>query len=184
MTNKKINSEGESQPEGVLDLVQIPRAEWESLKADIEKIKTGRQFQKPKKVTEHFANIRFHDGKPVVWYGNVHEVKDKLTGKLVAYMDIKLDGEEGTERVEYLAFLNTPNSVKVEIKKQEAQQIVTSLGVRRAVNLDEAKISGQKFAAREYEDEVVSYEYTATIEVIDGEHKGETYIVPSNCLNQ
>lgn len=136
----------------------------------------------PKRVTERVANLRLHDGKPVVGYGNVREIREKDTNKMVAFMDISLFGEKEPVKVNYLEFLNTPNFVQVLVKKQTAEEVVKNDGVMSAENPD--PLNNKNFQSFETDMEVVSYRYTAEVEVLEGEQKGKTFTLPANCLNQ
>lgn len=164
--------------------VVVTRAEWEGLMGQIKNLTTGASTVRAKKVTSHTATLRFHEGKPVIWYGNVKEIKEKDTGKLVAWMDIELQGVKEKLRVEYLDFLNSPNSVRVLIKEQKLKEIRQSEGIITTVNPDQAKISSKTpWTPQEVEAEIVTRKYIATVEVIEGDHKGEVFILPNDCLN-
>ena len=106
-------------------------------------------------------------------------------------MDITLLGEDKPKQVNYLDFLNASDDfqgsrVNVEIKKQEAKEVVTSQGSGRTQNPDEANISGKNknWRSEDTEFEVVSFEYTCDVEILDGELAGQSFTIPGNCLNQ
>lgn len=163
------------------EVVQITKGQLEGILAELDNLRKGQKLEKPKRVTDRVARLRFHNGKPVVWYGNVREIKDNLNGKLVSFMDIKTLKSEELEKVEYLAFLNSNNAVNVSIKEQRAEKIIESQGKTLARNPNPH--FNKKFEEFEYEEEVVSYQYEATVEVLEGEHKGEIFEVPTKCLN-
>ena len=87
------------------EMVQIPKSQLEGILADIEKLKKGPVYEKPRRVTERIARLRFFNGKPVVWYGNVREIRNDKLGKFIAFMDIKVLGVKDLIEVEYLKFL-------------------------------------------------------------------------------
>lgn len=149
---------------------------------ELKALKQGSKFERPKRVTDRVATIRYHEGSPVVWYGNVRELKDAATGKMIAYMDIKTVADDEAKTVEYLAFLNSSNSVQVQIKKQEAEQIIESQGRYTAHNPNEH--FDKKWQNREVDLEVISYRYTATIEVLEGDDKGSEYEISVEALNR
>lgn len=165
------------------EVVQLTKSQFDSIMADLSALKNRGAVKKPKRVTEHTATLRFHNDKPVVWYGNIRELKDKDTGRLVAWMDIKVLGSEKVINVPYLEFLNGNNRVQVKILKQTAEEIVKSFGNFRAENPDPAQISNRNWRANEVEEEVRSYKYTSVVEVIDGEHTGEQYTISNDALN-
>src|SRR3990167_6247581 len=166
------------------ETVTIPKSQLEGILADIQRLKDKDSFKRPKRVTERTALLRFHNDKPVVNYFNVREKKDKDTGKLVSWMDIELyEGEEkknSVETVEYLAFLNSPNSIKVDIKYQKVEEVRESGGTFRAINPDEAKVASKTWVSKEVEAEVIRKIYTATVVVTEGSHQGEEYVVDAN----
>lgn len=171
--------------------VTITKGQLQSILSEIDALKRGRVFEKPKRVTERTADIRIYEGKPVIWYGNVKEVWDDNQNKNVAYMDIKLDGEDKLITVPYVKFLNEPNKVKVKIVSQKAEEIVQSQGRMTAQNPNPAHdpatgrpLESRPWSAREIDLEVTSVKYQATIEILEGELVGEILTLNSECLNQ
>lgn len=166
------------------DTVTLSKQQFAELTARLEKVEQrGLGVVKPKRVTEHTARVRVHEGKPVVWCGNVKEKKDASTGKLVAWMDLKLDGSDKVVMVEYLDFLNAPNHVLANIKSQKMEQFETVLGVRNAINPDEAKINSKNWKSKEVEDRVVTRKYTVTVEILEGDLQGKEFVIPADALN-
>lgn len=169
------------------EVVSLERGELNSLISEaVDRAMKNRGVpQKAKRVTERTATVRFHEDKLVEHYGNVYEEKDQH-GKLVAYMDIKLNGEKAIFKVEYLKFLNSPNSHDVVIKKQRMEEIVESEGTFRTVNPDEARIERKNFTARVEEAEVTRRVYTSDIEVTEGPYKGQTFtgVINDDVLNK
>ena len=155
-------------------------------------------FQPPKRVSDRIATLRFYKGKPVVWYGNVRELKTKDDDERVSYMDIKLYGEEKVLTIKYLDFLNKEKeyseeveSYEVSIKSQKVEEIYKSYGRRMAENPNPARdpatgqpLGDRGWQSKEIEMEVVGYKYTAVVEVNDGPHKGEEFTLSTACLNQ
>jgi len=65
------------------EFVQVPKKEWDGLLADMAALKNKRAPQRAKRVLEHTARMRFHNGKPVVGIENIRDVKDSSNGRLV-----------------------------------------------------------------------------------------------------
>ena len=160
--------------------IEITRGQLQGLLSRMERLETGLTIDKPKRITERVATLRFHKGKPVIGYDNVIELKDSATGRLVSWMDVETNDKK-KERVGYLSFLNGDNKVSVVIKNQKAEKIVKNHGKMTAKNPDERDKTWQPFETNE---EVISYRYIATVEVTEGEHSGEVFEVPSSALNQ
>ena len=137
--------------------------------------------QKPKRVTERIARIRIHEGQPVVWYGNVRSKKDIENGEKILMMDIKCGEAQTKYTVPYLEFLNTPNSVQVQIKVMDVKEVEKSEGTVMAENPD--PVHDKKFRPQEVEATVVTQERTATVIVLDGDLKGQEFVIPDAALN-
>lgn len=171
--NKQLNTEGES--------VQITKTQLSGLLDRIESLEKGSRFEKPKRVTERIARLRFHKDKPVVWYGNVREKRDAETEKMVAYMDIKLYEQDKKETVKYLDFLNEANQYSVIKKSTEMKEFVESYGTFVPENPNPADESFTKrWSPGETEEEVIRREYVSVVEVLGGPHKGQVYTVVDN----
>lgn len=163
------------------EMVTISKGQLDGLMQRLESLEVGRGIKKPKRVTEHFARVRFHDGKPVVKYDGYKEKEED--GKRVAYINIHLYETKEPITVKYLEFLNSNNSVEVKIVKQEATEVVQNEGKIRTRNPDEAKISSKNFESSEIDLEVTSYIYMVTVEVLEGETAGKQYTFDSSALN-
>lgn len=139
----------------------------------------GAKIEKPKRVTEHTAYIRFFEDQPVVGLANVRE--RLLDGKKVGFVDLNLlDGS--VRNVEYLNFLNESERETVSIIKQNAKQHVKNYGTVRAINPD--PYNQKTWNGGMIDLEVTSYTYQADVEVIsDGKRKGEKYSVSTEALN-
>ena len=171
----KNDNSPDSQP------VTITRGQLDGILAELANLKKGQRFEKPKRVTEHTAYVRYEDDKPVVKYGQVKERKDQSTGKMVAYMNVILAGVKEPKEVEYLAFLNSANQTQVKIISQNREECREVNGVMTAQNPDPH--SNKSFQPREIELEVISRKYTATVEVLEGAHKGERFDISTSALN-
>lgn len=192
-TKKELEQKITSEVKKENEKITLTRTELEAI-VDARVEKGLRGGVKPlKRVTTHTATMRVVDGKPVVEFGNVRQTKEKdpRTGNLIATMDIKLLGEDKPRQVNYLDFLNASDDfqgtrVNIEIKKQEAKEVVSSQGSWRTQNSDEANVSGKNknWQSEDTDLEVVSYEYYFDIEVLDGDLKGQKFNVPNHCLNQ
>ena len=173
--------EKDDQNQEINEMVQVPKEQWEGILADVAKLKKGPIYERPRRVTERIARLRFFKGKPVIWYGNVREIRNEKLGKFIAFMDIKVFGSKELIEVEYIKFLNERNWCEVLIKEQRAEEIIERKGRKRTINPD--PVFNRKFQQIEVEDEVVSFEYEADVEVLEGEFKGEVFTVPASCLN-
>lgn len=168
--------------------VTLTRGQLDGILAELSNLKSRGATKKPKRVTDRTATLRFHEGKPVITYGQVREVKDPTTGRMVSYMEIETKSEEGPVKatVGYLEFLNSANSYQVSIKSQKAEEVIQSLGTFQAQNPDEAKVgsSAKGWRSREVENEVKTFRYIVDIEVLEGEYKGLTLTVSAEALNR
>ena len=186
---EKIENKINQDANGVTnETVTITKKQLQGLLDRLENVERSQKFEKPKRVTEHFGTIRVYNGKLVIWFGNVRDIWDNERNKDIAYMDIKLEGQEKPETVNYLDFLNSPTSVRVEIKKQVAEEVreLPRTGPTQAfVNPDEANWTGKFKSWQGGQDlEVVSYKYQVELEILEGELVGKVFNVPANCLNQ
>ena len=163
------------------DTVTLSKSQFEGLIGRLETLEERGKTRKPKRITENTAILRFHNDKAVRWAGNVVETLDKLTGRNIAHMDIKLYGEEKAIKVPYLEFLNAKNATLVRIKEQKAEEIVDVVESSRTRNPD--PVHKKDFTSREMDMEVVTLKYTATVEVLEGSHKGDVYTLPGEALN-
>ena len=170
------------------DVVEISKSQLKGLLDRLENLERGQKFERPKRVTEHFATIRVYDSKPVVWFGNVKEKWDDAQDKMIAWMDIKLEDQDKLVTVEYLEFLNSPTSIRVQIKSQKAEEVreLPKTGPTMAFeNPDEGNWTGKFKSWQGGQDlEVVSYKYQAEVEILEGDLRGKSFSVPVNCLNQ
>ncbi len=172
--------------------ITITKEHLDSVVADaVKKALAGRGTQeKPKRVTERFAKVRFYKDKLVRKYDNVSERRNDM-GRLVAYMDITLDGVEAPERVEYLNFLDKTRQYNALIKKvhYEEQVIIEDPnhtgGTFKTVNSDEAGIERKNFQPIIVDAEVTKKVKTSDIEILDGPYAGQTFtVIDNDCLNQ
>ena len=186
---EKIENKINQDANGVTnETVTITKKQLQGLLDRLENVERSQKFEKPKRVTEHFGTIRVYNGKLVIWFGNVRDVWDNDKNKNIGYMDIKLEGQEKIEKVNYLDFLNSPTSVRVEIKKQVAEEVreLPKTGPTQAfVNPDEGNWTGKFKTWQGGQDlEIVSYKYQAEVEVLEGTLKNQVFKVDSSCLNQ
>ena len=170
------------KPAATEPTVTMTRSQLEAL-ID-EKIKNRSVPEKPKRVTDRIARVRFHEENPVISYSNVREKKDPDTAKQVWWMDIETldkDGKITKFDVPYLGFLNTPNSVTVQIKRTELEVVETSEGRLNTVNPNPK--DDKKFHGQEVDASVVTEKQTMTVIVLDGEYKGREFSISSDALN-
>lgn len=177
--DKTIVGEQPIKAQGV-ETVTITKGQLDGLLARLENLEVGRGIKKPKRVTEHEAYLRFYKEKPVVKLSNHKEMCDNF-GKIRGFVDLTLLGADKPEIAEYLPFLNESNQVKVKILSQKAEEVVITQGKTRAQNPD--PLNDKKFESGEIDLEVTSYQYTAEVEVIEGEHMGEKYTLDTRALN-
>ena len=177
----------EQAPVGIAEtneeLITLTKSQLEGIMADLDSLKKSQTSVKPKRSTERVATLRFHDDKPVVWYGEVKEVWNSERHKNIAYLDFKVEGNNKPINVEYLKFLNSDNKVNVKIKSQSVEEITQSEGVMTTRNPDQAKIATKNWESREMDAEIITRIYTVTVEVMEGPHSGEVYTVPAKSLN-
>ena len=145
-----------------------------------ERIKNRGIVEKPKRVTDRTARMRIHNGQAVVGFGQVKERMDASIGRPMAWLEITLEDGK-VETVPYLEFLNSPNSVLVQIKRTQVEEIVKSDGYIHAQNPNPKDIKNWKDA----EVEAVSTSEKRTMEVLilEGELKGKELTVDGNVLN-
>lgn len=160
------------------ETLTMTRAQLEAIIDD--KIKNRGVPQKPKRVTDRVARMRVHNGKVVIGYGNVKERMDMNVGKPVAWMDITLE-DNSVVTVPYLDFLNSPNSVQVQIKLMSVEEVVTSEGYLKTQNPNPKDI--KNWSSAEIEAAVTSEKRTVTVIILDGDLKGKELVVDSNALN-
>ncbi len=159
--------------------VTLTKGQLKGIFAELDALKGG--FKKPKRVTERYAHLRFHEGQPVVFYGNIREKLEPTTGDKVAWMEIQtLDGVKHT--VKYLDFLNESNSVQVQILSQKAEEKTISQGEFETKNPNPH--FDKKFQPRNEEFTVTSYEYEAKVKVTEGPHEGTEYVLGVEALNR
>lgn len=163
------------------ETITMTRSQLEGIVAEM--IAKSGSPKKPQRVTDHVATLRFHEGRPVVQYGQVREVKEN--GEKVAYMNINVqeDGEFVAEpiKVRYIDFLNDSNFSKVQILKQHAEKKEISHGEFHTQNANE--VYDKKFQSELAEDLEVRYIYTCDVEVLEGDLKGKKFTVPATALN-
>ncbi len=156
----------------------ITKGQWEALLHEVANLRSGTKVEKPKRVTDHTATLRFYGDKPVVKFSNFQE--PLVDGRRVGFVDLTLEDGE-VVAVEYLAFLNEGNGEKVKIISQKATESVKNYGTVRAVNPDPK--NQKTWDGGMIDLEVTSVSYQAEVEVIDGPHEGKKYSVPTTCLN-
>lgn len=176
MSNKNISEEEKTET------VTMTKAQLEAIIDD--RIKNQRVPERPKRVTDRIARLRFYEDMPVTSYSNIKEKKDVDNGKLVAWMDITTlakNGETKKFTVPYLEFLNSGNSVQVQIKKVDIQVQETVEDKFSTVNPNPK--DNKNWSSSEIEGAVTRETRTMDILVLEGDHKGEEYTVDSNALN-
>ena len=160
--------------------LNISREQLDAVVADaVKKALANKIAEKPKRVTERIVKVRFYKDKLVRSYSNVDEQRDDR-GKLIAWVDITLDGQEEPERVEYLKFLDKTPQFRALVKKVTFDEIVESEGEFRTVNPDEAKIERKNFNPRVEVAEVTKKVKKSDIEIMEGSHQGEVYTIIDN----
>jgi hypothetical protein len=134
--------------------------------------KTG--VRRPKRVKEHVAVMRQHDGKLVVGVGTAKELKDKGL-----CLPLVLEGSDKLTWVNYLDFLNADNLVNVKVVSQKAEEHIDTGGSFPKIDQKTDQMMDEQI-----ELEVLTVSYEVTVEVLDdGDFKGHTLTVPSTALN-
>lgn len=186
ITNPEIKATITPTPEAKDEEIKVSKVFLENLISRIDNLE-GKTKQ-PKKVNEHFAYIRLWKDKVVTGVKRFHTEKalsdknDHDEKRLFAELIIK-DSEEKVV-VDWLDFLNQvngENKAKVKIINEVAQEVSTSQGNMLSRNLDE--YNNKKFVTREIDLEVISYQYTCKVQVIDGSLAGQEITLNSESLN-
>lgn len=141
--------------------------------------------ERQKRVMERILKVRFYKDKLVRKFGNVEEERDDRN-KLVAYMDVTLDGQDAPEKVEYLKFLDKTPQYRALVKKSETKELVEvedpahDGGKFVIENPDEAKIERKNFTPRVEFAEVTRRVKTSEIEIMEGPFVGEVFTIVDN----
>lgn len=160
------------------NVVTITTQQWQEVLNRLARAEQRGVVEKPKRITEHTATLRFCNDKAVVGFDNFREVMEE--GRRIGYFDLTLeDGEVLT--VPYLEFLNEGNGEKVKIVSQKAHEQVKSFGTVRAINPDPK--NQKTWDGGMIDLEVTTVTYQAEVEVIEGPHAGKKISVPTAALN-
>lgn len=145
--------------------------------------------ERQKRVMERILKVRFYNDKLVRKFGNVEEERNDRN-KLVAYMDITLDGEDKPEKVEYLKFLDKTPQYRALIKKTDTKEIVETEdpnhdgGKFITENPDEAKIERKSFTPRVEVSEVTRRVKTYEVEMLEGPFVGKVFTIGDEEANK
>jgi len=166
--------------------ISIPKEQLDGLLARLDKLESANKgYERAKRVTDRVANVRFHNGMPVIGYGNYKEIKDKETLKFVGYIDLTLldvkSDKTSVETVPYLEFLKQSNFSLVQIIKQTPNERVISHGFGTTINPNPH--FDRKFESGPVEYLETKVEYVSDVEVLEGEFKGLKFSIPNNALN-
>lgn len=179
----KINeSDVEIKNKGV---VQLTTEQWTEIMNRLDRAEQGSKgLQKPVRVTEHTAMVRFFNDKPVIKTSNYRE--RQVEGKWIAFFDLYLLGEDKPTNVEYIKFLNVElegaGTEKVKIIKQTATSHVKNYGQMTAVNPD--PFNNKKFVGDMIDLDATSTTYVAEVEVCDDQlHAGLKFEIDTKSLN-
>lgn len=159
--------------------VTLTKEQWVEIQNLISKYKSAFGVEKPKRVLERTASVRFHNGKPVVKVDNVRQ--EMKNGKSTMVFDIYLIDDPKPITVEYLPFLNDSEQVTVKILNQHATEQITSAGEITARNPDPAHI--KDWRGDRVELEVKKITYIADVEVENGIYAGLKFQIPTLALN-
>lgn len=160
------------------ETITLTKGQLEAMIDD--RIKNKGVPEKPRRVTDRTARLRFHNGQAVVKYANVREKLDVSTGRPLAWMDITLE-DGSVHTVPYLEFLNSQNSALVQIKRMQVEEVVVSEGSLRTQNPNPKDI--KNWSGSEIEAVVTHENRVMEVVVLDGEYKGREIKVDGNALN-
>lgn len=181
-TGNDSNTTGNTSPSPKSDTVTVSRNQLDAYIADAVAKAVGAKVDKPKRVTNHTAVVRYHNGQPVVGLGNL--VERKVEGRTIGY--IKLTLLDGTvEEVEYLKFLNESERQQVSIISQKATEHVTNGNQGRTIHAENPNpYEVKNWQSTQIDLDVVSYTYKATVKVLqDGDHLDEEFEIETAYLN-
>ena len=162
------------------ETVTVPKGVLEDLMARVSNMENGNPIQKPKRITEHHADIRLHEGKPVLriaktWVENRGTEKERM----LCTIEYK-DGEDvKTAELNYLDFLNEAPKEKVRILSQKAQDKSLNQGMvgKRDTKTDNLMV-GEEISL-----DVTIMEYISEVEFMGGELAGQKLTVNEEALN-
>lgn len=161
--------------------VTVTKAQWDEVMSQLAQLRQQGKVEKPKRVTDRVATLRFYEGKAII---GASEVAERLIdGRLTGFVTLKLEDGEEVEMLyrDYVRFLNGSMGEKVKIIDQKATEHVKSYGKVRAINPDPVNVKTWDGGVIDLE--VTSVSYLANVEVLEGEHAGQQYTVPTSVLN-
>lgn len=180
-TNSTVDNTVKIEREGT---VTISKKDFQGIMERITSLEKGSTVVKPKRINEHTAYLRLVNGMPVVKVNKVW-TQDKGMPSETDMIEIELlqsSGEVKKHHDSYLHFLNEAPKVLVTIKNQKAERVVQSQGIVRSSNPDPV-FSKSGMYGQEVDLEVVSYDYTCEVEIMEGDLKGRTITMSNNYLN-
>lgn len=175
-------------------MVSVPSTLLRQMQQDIHNLKHGVATQPVQRITSHTARVKMHqDEYPVVGITKVWEENkgrpEQISRCTVVYLtgekDEKKEPITATANVPYLDFLNEQLSCKVEIVKQDAEEIRDVKGTKVKRNPDPKKMgdTGSDWESGVVEDVVVSVNYTSIVKFLEGPLVGEEIKIKNNWLN-
>lgn len=168
------------------EMVQVKRQDLDGVIQELKdlrkRVETGAGVTKMSKVKERIATIMIIDGKPVVKIGDAKLV-NKGTDDEKIIIEYWLEDDEKKHVADYLPFLQDTVRVKAAIIKQEEEEkekvVISNY---RPSNSNEH--FNKKFKPDEVDMVVTSKEYTAEIEILEGELTGKKMRIENKYLNQ
>lgn len=163
-------------------MVQVPESQLNTLLDRIDKLEKGQgQLIKPKRVMEHVARLREWDGKLVVGFTKVYQVLNQATQSMDEKIELILKDGNNKQKVEagYLDFLNNALPINVKILEQRAEKKEDIVGRSNLVDPKDDRI----YPDKTIDMIVTSVDYTSKVEVLDGQFKGETFVIENRFLN-
>ncbi len=179
---KKVTGTPVEAPKPSSETITISKGQLQAFVQDAVAKAMGSKVEKPSRVKEHTAVVRYLDGQPVIKIAGLKE--RKVDGKNIGYINVTLlDGI--VKEVEYLPFLNETERMHVKILSQKAEQHITSGNMGNTVYAENPNpYEIKNFTSREIELEVVSYTYEANVEVTtEGEYLGNKFTIDTAFLN-
>lgn len=171
------------------ETVVVSKVELDGILSRLKDLESGKKMMltKSDRVKEHIAYLRMIDDELVVGVQKNKRGEEKSAyiyknehGDEFLRWDVVLEsGKKVT--VEMLEFLNDNNKINVKILDQKAKKSVKVVDVIKAENSDPHL--NKNFSSFDVEQEVVSVEYDATVEILDGENAGKTLTISTRMLN-
>lgn len=163
------------------ETITLTKDQFEAIIEKLNRLEKG-GVRKPKKVNDRIAVVRVVEGK--LFSGYEKKPWTVNFGRHDEYMLCKArfvgkDGTPEVKEINYLQFIREAPTAKVKILSRKDTTIVESQGEQQMRDPETDRVlSGQSM-----EIEVTSVESEFTIEILDGDLEGTTFVVNDEALN-